>query len=86
MVVRRQLAVELLEPEPARFDDQTHGCGASRNKIELQERALAAAAELRPERIPCIAEDADEDVLDGRLFASDRLRVPFGELVFTLVV
>src|SRR5438874_8120098 len=41
LAVRCQLAVELIELEPARFDDQTHGCGASRNKIELQERALA---------------------------------------------
>ena len=70
MAVRCQLAFELIELEPARFDDQTHGCGASRNKIELQERTLAAAAELRPERILCVAQDADDDVVDRRLLSS----------------
>ena len=78
--MRCQLAVELVELEPARFDDQTHGCGASRNKTELQERALAAAAELRPERILCVAQDADDDVVDRRLLSSGRVRVSLGEL------
>src|SRR6266511_1367472 len=80
LVVRCQFPLELLELESARFDDQTHGCRASRNKIELRERAFAAAAELRPERILCVAEDADDDVVDRRLLASGRVRVSFGEL------
>jgi hypothetical protein len=65
---------------PRRFDDQTHGCRASRNKIELQERALATPAELRPERIPRVAQNADDDVVDRRPLASGRARVSFREL------
>src|SRR5439155_24486710 len=52
----------------------------SRNKTELQGRALAAAAELCPEGILCVAEDADADVVDRRLLSSGRVRVSFGEL------
>src|SRR6266536_768787 len=70
----------LLELESARFNDHTHGCRAPRDEIELQERPRAAAAELGVERILCVAEDADDDVVDRRLLASGRLRVPFGEL------
>src|SRR6266536_3911244 len=68
----------LLELESARFNDQTHGCRAPRDEIELQERPLAAA-ELGVEQILCVAEDADDGV-DRRLLASGRLGVPFGEL------
>jgi hypothetical protein len=38
------------------------GAGLPGNKTELREGPLAAAAQLRPDGILCIAQDADENV------------------------
>ena len=70
----------MIELEPARFDDQAHGCGAPANQTELREGPLAAAAQLCPDRILRIAQDADEDVVDCRMLAAGRARVQFGKL------